>query len=174
MHLRKNFIIKTGFFNKGLVYNRISLLEKLVIFAFIFFSFSARAEGPNRSDTVIIMVDIEEFIIQMKLHENHLLLDVRYWIEFKRGRIPHAILAENSKVLSGITDTLDLDTPLFLYCAENFRSTAAGKSLAEKGFKKIYILDIGFYGWRAAGKEIDKKRLKRTERRANKSDLYYR
>ena len=110
----------------------------------IFFILILVVNGQNTSDSIINIVDVEEFIIQMKLHENYILLDVRLWMEFKKGRIPHAILAENSKVLLSISDTLDLDIPLFLYCADNFRSKAAGRSLAEHGFNNIYIFEHEF------------------------------
>jgi len=127
------------------------------------------AEGQNEDDSILNIVDVEEFIIQMKLHENHILLDVRLWLEYKRGRLPCAILAENSKVLLSIADTLDRDKPLFLYCADNFRSKAAGRSLAEHGFNNIYILDVGFNGWKASGKEIDKTRPKISKHQIKKS-----
>jgi rhodanese-related sulfurtransferase len=140
-----------------------SFIRKLASLVCIFFILILAVNGQNTSDSIINIVDVEEFIIQMKLHENHILLDVRLWMEFKKGRIPHAILAENSKVLLSISDTLDLDIPLFLYCADNFRSKAAGRFLADKGFKNIYVLEVGFNGWKAAGKEIDKTKPKRTK-----------
>jgi rhodanese-related sulfurtransferase len=121
--------------------------------------FSAMAQ--QKSDTVIHILDVEEFIIQTKLHEDYLLLDVRLWMEYKRGRIPGAILVDTDNKLKSITDTLDFDRPLFLYCATNTRSSADGKLLAERGFKNIYILEPGFYGWKAAGKEIDKRKTQR-------------
>jgi rhodanese-related sulfurtransferase len=138
-----------------------SFARKLVSSVSILFILILAAGGQNTSDSVINIVDIEEFIIQMKLHENPVLLDVRSWMEFKKGRIPQAILADNNRILSAITDTFNLDKPLFVYCAENFRGKAAGRFLADKGFKNIYILEVGFNGWKAAGKEIDKTRPKK-------------
>jgi rhodanese-related sulfurtransferase len=140
-----------------------SFIRKLASLVCIFFILILAVNGQNTSDSVFNIVDVEEFIIQMKLHEINILLDVRLWMEFKKGRIPHAILAENSKVLLSISDTLDRDKPLFLYCADNFRSKAAGRFLADKGFKNIYVLEVGFNGWKAAGKEIDKTKPKRTK-----------
>jgi len=126
--------------------------------------------GQKESDTLLNIVDIEEYIIQMKLHENHTLIDVRTWMEYKKGRIPGAILAETKDVLFSITDTMDLDRPLFLYCATDFRSKSSGRLLAEKGFNNIYILEPGFYGWRDAGKDIDKSKPKKKEYHKKKSD----
>lgn len=139
-----------------------SFLIKKPLSLFVILSFFISvASGQKESDTIFNIVDSEEFIIQMKLYENYTLIDVRTWMEYKKGRIPGAILAETNNVLFSITDTMDLDRPLFLYCATNFRSKSSGKLLAEKGFKNIYILEPGFYGWRAAGKEIDRSRPKR-------------
>jgi rhodanese-related sulfurtransferase len=122
----------------------------------------------DESDPGINIVDIEEFIIQMNMNENHTLFDVRTWMEYKKGRIPGAIHAGTSEVLNAYTDTMDFDQPLFLYCSTDFRSIPAGKLLAAKGFKNIYILEPGFYGWRAAGKLIDKRKLSRKEDKMKK------
>lgn len=136
----------------------------------ILFFLISPAIGQEESDTILNIVNAEDFIIQMKLHENNTLIDVRTWMEYKKGRIPGAILAETNNVLFSITDTMDFDRPLFLYCATNFRSKSAGRLLAERGFKNIYILEPGFYGWRAAGKEIDKSKPKRKVRPEKKSE----
>jgi rhodanese-related sulfurtransferase len=141
-----------------------SFVRNLFSSVSILFILLPAADGQNTGDSVIKVVNIEEFIIQMKTHENPALLDVRSWMEFKKGRIPHAILAENNNILSTITDTMNLDKPLFLYCAENFRGKAAARFLADKGFENIYVLEVGFNGWKAAGKEIDKTKQKRTKR----------
>ena len=142
--------------------SRISLfIRKLASSVSILFILLLTVNGQNTSDSIINIVDVEEFIIQMKLHEVHILLDVRSWMEFKKGRIPNAILAENTELLSTLTDTMDLEEPLFVYCAGNFRAKAAGRFLADKGFKNIYVLEVGFNGWKAAGKEIDKTKPKR-------------
>jgi len=148
----------------------LSFIRKLVSSVSIIFILMLAADGQNTSDSVINIVNIEEFVIQMQKNENHTLLDVRSWMEFKKGRIPQALLAENEQILSTITDTMDLEKPLFIYCAGNFRGKAAGRFLAEKGFKNIYILEVGFNGWKAAGKEIDKTRPKRTLHHMKKSD----
>ena len=122
----------------------------------------------DESEPGINIIDIEEFIIQMKMDENHALFDVRTWMEYKKGRIPDALFAGNSKLLAAYTDTMDFDKPLFLYCATNFRSKLAGRSLAVKGFKNIYILEPGFYGWKAAGKEIDERKPSRIPHKMKK------
>jgi thioredoxin 1 len=150
-------MIKSLFVNKSIY---------LVIILFILIS---PAIGQKESDTVMKILDIEAFIFQMKLDENHTLIDVRTRMEYKKGRIPGAILAETKDILFSITDTMDFDQSLFLYCATNFRSKSSGKLLAEKGFKNIYILEVGFNGWKGAGKEIDKSNPKRKVHNEKKS-----
>jgi rhodanese-related sulfurtransferase len=124
--------------------------------------------GQDEGNSGINIVDIEEFIALMKMNENHALLDVRTWMEYKKGHIPGAFYAGTGELLSAYTDTMDFNKPLFLYCATNFRSKPAGRSLATKGFKNIYILGPGFYGWKAAGKDIDKRKSQRMARRVKK------
>jgi len=130
----------------------------LTVFPFLIFT---GIRGQEITDSSIYLVNPEEFYIQMHLHDYHFLIDVRSRLEYRVGRIPGAILAEKSIKLFSFTDTLDRDTPLFLYCAINTRSHAAAELLAEKGFKYIYVLEPGIAGWKSAGKEVDKKRLKR-------------
>lgn len=144
------------------------LFKKFSVLLAIFFIFEQAIQGQDEKDSSINMLDIEEFIIKMNLNENHALLDVRTWMEYKKGRIPDAIHAGSSELMSAYTDTMDFNKPLFLYCATNFRSKSAGKSLASKGFNNIYILEPGFNGWKSAGKEIEKGRPTRAMRRLKK------
>jgi rhodanese-related sulfurtransferase len=137
------------------------LFKKLIYIIIALFILIQLTNGQKESDSTMMILNVEEFIIQMKLHDNYILLDVRSWIEYKNGRIPHAILAEDSNVLFSIADTIDVDQPLFLYCAKNFRSKSAGRLLAEKGFINIHILEVGFNGWKAAGEEIDNSKIKK-------------
>jgi len=147
---------------------RIRKISSLFIF---FLIFSQLILAQDEIEPGINIVDIEEFIIQMNLNQNHSLLDVRTWMEYKKGRIPNALFAGTSELMTAYTDTMDFDKPLFLYCATNFRSKPAGRSLAAKGFKKIYVLGPGFYGWRAAGKEIDTSRPSRVQRKMKKLNI---
>jgi rhodanese-related sulfurtransferase len=145
-----------------------NMLGKIFAFLTCFLFLIQPVHCQDESESGINIIDIEEFIIQMNMNENHTLFDVRTWMEYKKGRIPGAIHAGTSEVLNTITDTLDFDQPVFLYCSTDFRSKPAGKLLAAKGFKNIYILEPGFYGWKAAGKLIDKRKLSRTEHKMKK------
>ena len=110
-----------------------------------------------------IGLDVEEFIIQMNLSENKVLIDVRTIEEFKKERIPDAISASNSEKLFSITDTLDLEQPLFVYCEEESRSISACTLLNFRGFKVVYFLKEGIVGWKLKHLNIDSTRIKRNK-----------
>jgi rhodanese-related sulfurtransferase len=145
-----------------------SILGKIIPLLSCFLLFIQPIHCQDESESGINIVDIEEFIIQMNMNENHTLFDVRTWMEYKKGRIPGAIHAGTSEVLYAYTDTMDFDQPIFLYCSTDFRSKPAGRSLASRGFKNIYILEPGFYGWKAAGKKIDKSKPPRIPHKMKK------
>ncbi len=117
--------------------------------------------AQEATEPIINVVDPEEFFIQMHLHDHYILIDVRTRLEYRISRIPGAILAERNSVLYSLTDTLDRETPLLLYCTTHTRSLSAAKLLAEKGFKNIFVLGPGILGWKSAGKELDRQRIKR-------------
>ncbi len=147
--------------------NSIMLRKVYGLFIFLLI-FTRPIIGQDESEPVINIVDIEEFIIQMNLNQDYSLLDVRTWMEYKKGRIPYALFAGTSEIMTAFTDTIDFDKPLFLYCATNFRSKPAARSIAAKGFKNIYVLEPGFYGWKAAGKEIETSRPSRVPHKMKK------
>ena len=51
--------------------------------------------------------------------------------------------------------TLQKDKPIALYCRSGKRSKKAAAILSRKGYK-VYELNTGFIGWKAAGKETEK------------------
>jgi len=97
----------------------------------------------------------------MKLKENEVLIDVRTVREFQKERIPNALLANNSKILFSITDTLDLEQPLFIYCDDESRSSTACTFMIERGFRNVNLLKEGMIGWKNRNLEIDDSRIRR-------------
>jgi thioredoxin 1 len=122
----------------------------------VFFLLYTGAMAQEATSPVIRFLDPEEFYIQMHLHDYYILIDVRTRMEYRISRIPGAILAGKDAVLYSLTDTLDQETPLLLYCTTHTRSLSAAKVLAERGFKNIFVLDPGILGWKSAGKELDR------------------
>ncbi|MBA7566372.1 Thiosulfate sulfurtransferase GlpE [subsurface metagenome] len=109
-------------------------------------------------------VDVHEFFIQMNLVENEVLIDVREYKEYRKVRIPHAILAPNSSELFRLADTLDFEQPLFVYCDDSNRSTTACALLVEMGFEKVYLLRDGLIAWKKRELHVDIKKLRRKRR----------
>ena len=97
----------------------------------------------------------------MQLHENHIVIDTRTYEEYRIERISGAFLAENSEELYKISDTLDFDFPVFIYCSDNIRSVTASEMLAKKGFTRVYNLEEGLFGWKRNGLKLDTNKLKR-------------
>lgn len=143
---------------------KLFLQMRLLFFIIIQVIIFSGIRAQEITDSVIKSVDPEEFYIQMHLHDYHFLIDVRSRLEYRISRIPGAILAENRSVLHALTDTLDRETPLLLYCTTDTRSSASAKHLAEKGFMNIFVLEPGIIGWKSAGKEVDKKKVKQMKR----------
>lgn len=110
----------------------------------------------------LAQVSLEPHPFYILFHQavNPLLIDVRTPREFRRNRIPGAILAENSRVLFALTDTLDRTHPLFIYCEDDDRSITACSNLTEKNFVNIYFLSTGILGWQKEGLPVDHKRGK--------------
>ena len=132
-------------------------ISSLLQFAFFLFSHALFSQSDqNRS---VIVLDPHQFQIQMNLFENEVLIDVRTYEEFQKERLHKAILASNSKELFSITDTLDLEQPLFIYCDEESRSITACKFLIERGFIHVYFLKDGISGWKKRDLEVDDSRL---------------
>jgi rhodanese-related sulfurtransferase len=103
-----------------------------------------------------------EFYIQMQSHPNSLVLDVRLFSEYRQERIPGAVLAEKREKLVSVTDSVDKETHIFVYCEDGERSTTVSRILTkELGFKNVYNLEKGLYAWKRKGLPIDDKKLKR-------------
>ena len=87
------------------------------------------------------------------------ILDVRTKKEYRKGHISNSFNAGNSKALTKITDTLDLDQPLLVYCDEGTRSFTACIILKEKGFLNVFNLETGLIGWKESGFNLIKRKL---------------
>lgn len=85
-----------------------------------------------------------------------IILDVRTPGEHKAGHIPRAVnINLYDKDFGERLDALDKSKPVLVYCASGNRSVPAAKTLAAKGFDKLYHLEKGFQGWARAGKAVE-------------------
>ena len=136
-----------------------SLFSIRALCTFSFFCFWLTLYSQQDQNLSFVFLDPLEFSIQLKFFENEVLIDVRTYEEFRVERIKNAILARDREELSNITDTLDLEQPLFVYCEEESRSTTVGSILFEQGFKQVVLLKGGVSGWRHEGFAVDTSRI---------------
>ena len=105
-------------------------------------------------------LNVEEFYLKLHSYSNAILIDTRTFDEFKKDRIPGAILAESREKLLKLTDSLDFDQPLFLYCEFDERSYVGCDILSKLGFRYVYNLKGGLREWRLSPYELDKKKIR--------------
>lgn len=103
------------------------------------------------SSTPVEVVDLlscKDFDQKVKETTSVQLIDVRTPDEFAEGTIGTAVnidfFGENFKEEMG---KLDLERPVFVFCAKGSRSGKASKICKELGFKTIYDLDGGYTAW---------------------------
>ncbi len=143
-----------------MVVNIESLFNKIVwVFGFLFLFSLAFDTSAQMISTNVIQLDTDEFYIKLNSTVEKIILDVREEKDFKKERIPMAVSAYNQEVLVNITDTLNHEIPLFIYCEFISRSIEASNLLTEKGFAEIYILEEGFTGWKKKKLPVDKNRI---------------
>ena len=115
-------------------------------------STSAMADqnGPVARD-----ISDTELIDMMAQRTDLLLIDVRTDKEWDAGHIEGAclldFLEDDFKLRA---EALPKDRPIALYCAAGGRSEDAMKLLAKAGFRELYNLRNGFYGWEDAGNAV--------------------
>jgi rhodanese-related sulfurtransferase len=105
----------------------------------------------------------EEFYIGIKSADVPLIIDARTWKEYRKDRIPGARLTESSEILKSVVDTLDTEYPIFVYCDDNQRSSAACTFLWDWGYSNVSELAGGMIAWKLASYEIDNEKIKKTD-----------
>ena len=112
-----------------------------------------------------ISLEPYDFHLQYLKTDSSILIDVREPFEFRRNRIRGSVNIPASGNLDKVADTLNKETPLFIYCTSGFRSSNAAVKLYDKGFRKLYNLEGGIVAWRKEGMPV----VKGKERRAGRS-----
>jgi len=107
------------------------------------------------------MLEADSFYISMHLAIEPLLVDVRLARDYRKERIPDAVSAPRSQELFRLTDSLDAEHPIYLYCDDESRSGQAAEMLLEKGFSNLIVLKNGFLGWKLTGLPVDDSRKRR-------------
>ena len=112
---------------------------------------------PVSSDTTNIsgqdtvqnpIIHINPVELEAKIADSIFILDVRTPEEFQNGKIAHALNENvNDENFKSHVDSLNRETPIYVYCRSGVRSMKAAGILKELGFKKIYNLEGGYLNW---------------------------
>jgi hydroxyacylglutathione hydrolase len=129
------------------------------LYSINFISLLAQDVAENKSK----LLSPEEFYLAIKSADVPVIIDVRTWKEYRKDRIHGAKLAESSVDLRSLVDSLDMEHPLFVYCDDNQRSTAARNFLWDWGYTNISELAGGMIAWKLASYEIDTEKIKRED-----------
>ncbi len=135
-------------------------------FLLIFLSFLFIQDTYCQTDVLSFSrLNIDEFYIRLNTEINKLLLDVRPYKDFKKEHIPGSISVDDKKTLIQLTDTLDLETYLFIYCEENSRSLEVCHIFQEQGFQNIFMLNGGILEWKKRKFELSGKKSRFKKRK---------
>ena len=118
---------------------------------------SEAADPPVEQTTPAVARDIDdaELLALVSERPDLLLIDVRTQREWDKGHIEGACFLDFLEDdFSERASKLPKDRPIAVYCAAGGRSADAMSFLASKGFKEVYNLRDGFYGWDDAGREV--------------------
>jgi len=136
----------------------------IIIIQLLVVGFVSESEQQEQFDSINIL-ETNEFYIKLHQASNPLLLDVGEYKNYRKERIPGAILTATRYELLLLTDTLDHERPIFIYCAYISRSITASTLLKNLGFSNVYVLINGLTGWKELGLEIDKKHIRKKKKR---------
>ena len=97
-------------------------------------------------------IDSKEAYGLIKADSNIAILDVRTAKEFADGHVAEAVNIDvNQADFAQKIDQLDRSKTYIVYCRSGRRSSKAVSIMASKGFKNLYNVSDGFFGWNKNG-----------------------
>ncbi len=135
---------------------------KFILFIqIIFFLFGISSVCSAQENGKFKELAPEEFYIKMNREMGSVVIDTRLVQDYYQDRIPGALPASEPEELKSLTDTLDKETPLLVYCYDGDRSKTACKILTGRlGFKNVYNLKKGLEMWEKMKLPMDTTELK--------------
>ena len=127
------------------------------------------ASGQQEQCDTINILESNEFYIKLHQSSSPLLLDVDEYKNYRKERIPGAVSAATDDKLFSLTDTLDREQSIFIYCVHTSRSITVCELLKKRGFSNIFLLVDGITGWKKQELETDKTRIRKREKKGSKS-----
>ena len=115
----------------------------------------------------VLLSQDAEYLMPVEFHINYksevyaVIIDARIARQYRRNRIPGAVGIEKMAKLEMFADTMDTETPVYIYCDGESRSRTVAEYLAGEGFSRLAILRGGIREWEAAGMPLDHERLRR-------------
>ncbi len=126
----------------------------IIIAVFIsFFLCNLNAQNDNKNCQILTP---EECHIKMKFMDDYVIIDLRYYDDYKKKRIPGAVNAEKTTTLYSIMDTVNHSQDVFVYCEDLEKSKTLCNLMVNEGFQNLYIIKGGLKAWRKEGYDIDK------------------
>ena len=91
-------------------------------------------------------------------------LDAREAEEYRVSHLPGALHLGYDRPNRSVTEGLDPDRPLVVYCTVGYRSERAARRLRDAGFTRVYNLFGSLYAWKLAGLPLEDADGQTTER----------
>ena len=115
----------------------------------------AATEAQQPGSAVARDISDAELLALLADRPDLLLIDVRTDQEWEQGHIPGAAFLDFLEDdFEARAFALPKDRPIALYCAAGGRSEDAMKKMEKAGFRELYNLRGGFYGWEDGGEAV--------------------
>lgn len=129
------------FSNLGFIANRFLLAFTSILFLSSYANASENIQNVSAQEAAVLLNEDKNIVV----------LDIRTPKEFNEGHIEGAINIDfYANSFEKDIAKLDRNTGYILHCRSGGRSGKSEKLLIELGFTKIYHMNDGFKGWRAA------------------------
>jgi rhodanese-related sulfurtransferase len=145
-------------------------MRSISITIFISLILTIAVKGQEPDSIKFKSLDPYYFHLEYLKTDPSLILDVREKFEYRGKRLKGAINVPSTREMDAITDTLDRDYSLFLYCTTGYRSKRAAVYLYDKGFRNLYNLEGGLVAWKKEGMPVIKGRVK-TGKKQNRAGI---
>ena len=89
----------------------------------------------------------EDFQNQYQQEIYAIIVDARTFKEYKKGHISESVSVPAMENLISFADSLDHETPLYIYCEAESRSITVAKWLIDNEFTSVHILKGGLTTW---------------------------
>ena len=139
--------------------------KKLILISTVVLSLFTVSCGNSQNQTpetaianteVIVNVDAKTFS-ELSTSQAGTILDVRTPEEWAEGTLKDAVkMNYQGGSFEAEIESLDKNSPVYVYCRRGGRSSSAADILKEKGFTKVYNLDGGITSWQENGFEVVK------------------